>query len=147
MAPSPSSDQTGAETHLRAVTEHIAHGEWLKSSGRTDATTVGWAITALFYAALHSVRAYLKACKNVDVSSHDDFKAYERQFPELKKTALDYNFLKQESQSARYYCNPNFTWTNFDDLRKKAERVAGIWVPKANGCMAGASDPPQRPSA
>jgi hypothetical protein len=148
MVHSPSSDESaGADVHVRAVADHIAFGDWLKASGRDDATAVGWAITALFYAALHAVRAYLKACKSVDVSSHDDFKAYERQYPELKKTALDYNFLKQESQSARYYCNPNFTWSNFDELRKKAERVAGIWVPKANGCMTGAASPPQRPSA
>jgi hypothetical protein len=149
MPQSPSSDDvaTGADTHLRAVQDHIAFGDALKATGRADATTVGWAITALFYAALHAVRAYLKACKQVDVASHGDFKGYERQFPELRRTALDYNHLKQESQSARYYCNPNFTWDNFDDLRRKAERVANVWVPKATSCITGAADPRQRPTA
>lgn len=131
--------EVGGEVHLRAVREHLAHGDFLKTTGRSDPVTVGWAITALFYSALHAVRAYLKACKDVDVTSHEDYQAHARRFPELNRTQRDYDLLKQQSHSARYYCNPNFAWQDYESLRQKANRVANTWVPKAEGCLSGKS--------
>ena len=121
--------------HLEAVGKHLDHAAFLRSTNRTDAVTVGWAITALFYAALHSVRGYLKACKQVDVTSHDDFKALVHTHTELKRTSVEYDLLKQESQSARYYCNPNFTWADVDELRKKAEKIANTWRAPTMRCL------------
>lgn len=125
----------GAKAHLQAVDDHLAHGDFLKGTSRADPTTVGWAITALFYAALHAVRAYLKACKNLDVTSHEDFSSQVRAHPELRRSQKEYDWLKQESQSARYYGNRHFTWADFDKIRPAALKVIRTWVPKAEGCL------------
>ena len=138
MALSPSSEPTpGGQVHLEAVGAHLEYAAFLKSTLRDDPVTVGWAITALFYAAVHSVRGYLKACKQIDVSSHDDFRQWIQKYPELKRTSSEYDLLKQQSQSARYYCNPNFTWTDVDVLRKKAEKVAATWRDLTLKCLVG----------
>jgi len=128
-----------AAAHIKASSDHLQHGDRLRASGVNDPVTVGWAITALFYSALHAVRAYLKACKNIEISSHDDHKAKQRhEATELNRTAVDYRQLEQQSQSARYYCNGNFTWDDFDHLRKNANKVANTWIPRAEACLAGA---------
>jgi hypothetical protein len=60
MKPSSSSEwDAAARRHLDNIEKNLAFADWLKSSGRTDPTTVGWAITVLFYASLHAVRAHL----------------------------------------------------------------------------------------
>ncbi len=134
-----------ADLHLQAARDHIAHGDFLQSTGRNDPVTVGWAITALFYGALHAVRAYLKACKDVDVTSHEDFSNHARAYPELKRSQVDYDWLKQESQAARYYCNPNFTWADFVQLRKAANKVLATWEPLAKKCIAAQAAPANLP--
>jgi hypothetical protein len=122
--------------HLAAVDAHLAHAERLKATGDADPVMVGWAITALFYAALHAVRGYLRACKDVEVTSHDEFKNLIHAYPELKRTNEDYDNLKQQSQSARYYCNPNFTWADYEHLRRKALRIASMWKAPSQRCIA-----------
>lgn len=97
---------------------------------------MGWAITALFYAAVHATRAYLKACKDIEVSSHDDFRGQLEQYPELKSSRAEYDLLKQQSHSARYYCNPNFTWADYERLLPKANKIASTWRPRAERCLA-----------
>lgn len=137
MPPQPSAseaDRAEGRKHLQAVEDHVAHGDFLKATGRTDVITIGWAITALFYSAVHALRAYLRACKGVTIASHDDFHTQQRIYPELNRTKVEYDLLKQESQSARYYCG-EFTWEDFDKLRAKANKVANTWRNKTNECI------------
>lgn len=146
MAPSQSSSP-GGDAHLTAAADHLAHADYLKTTGRADPITVGWAITALFYAALHAVRAYLKACKKIDVTSHDDFRQQVQQYTELRRTSVEYDLLKQESHAARYYCSQNFTWSDFEVLRKKADKVVNTWRDPTTRCIGGMTGKQATPKA
>ena len=55
--------------HLARARENRAHAEWLINERPTDPTAVQWAVTAVFYSALHGLTAYLMA-RGVNVSSH-----------------------------------------------------------------------------
>lgn len=126
----PLASDLSPEAHLEGAAKNLAYAEWLRAQGRTDSLAVGWAITALFYSAVHAVRAYLLARHNVKVTSHDDVKSFERQYPEIRRTVIDYEWLKQESHSARYYLSPHFTWDDYAKLRKAAEKIDNTWRTK-----------------
>lgn len=136
MLPSRSSTELAADQHIAGAEAHLAFGDSLRAAAGADPgavedpTVVGWAITALFYCAVHAVRAYLVAAKGVRVSAHEDMKRYLADYPELRKTSSAYSTLKQESESARYYLNSNFRWKDYDELRKDAARVLATWKPK-----------------
>lgn len=119
-----------AERHIRGAKNNLAFGDALKASGQNDPTTVGWAITALFYSAVHTVRAYLLARHKVVVSSHEDVRSFESKYPELKRTSPSYRHLKQQSEKARYYLFERFTWDDYIDLRVDAQRVLSTWEAK-----------------
>jgi hypothetical protein len=118
------------QQHLDGSKDFLAHADWLRSSGRSDSTTVGWAITALFYAAIHAVRAYLVSEKGEKVTAHMEMRHLYNSYPELKRTQKAYDLLKQQSEAARYYLAV-FTWKEFEALRPDAERVLAVWSPKA----------------
>ena len=66
----------------------------------------GWAVTALFYAAVHYGRAYLRAKSPTVITTHPHFHS------EFLRTSGDsrlyglYRRLKDESERARYDCVP-----------------------------------------
>ncbi len=66
---------------------------------------VDWALTALFYAALHYVEAYFatRSIHSVDHRARDS--AIQRD-PNLRKIFNDYSELKNYSINARYYMYP-----------------------------------------
>jgi hypothetical protein len=136
MAPVPSaSDREAARFHLAGVAKQLEHAEFLRASGRDDHTTVGWAITALFYCAVHVIRAYLTGVKGVTVSAHEDMHRCYREFPELTKTRAEYQLLKQESEAARYYLSDKFTWTDYDKLRSRLGKIEAVWNPKTKAAI------------
>ncbi|MBI4702052.1 MAG: hypothetical protein HY744_13015 [Deltaproteobacteria bacterium] len=135
------------QRYLEGAASNLGFADWLKSTGRDDPTTVGWAITAAFYAAVHAVRAYLLARHGVRVGAHTDMPGLQAQHPELNNTARDYNMLKQESQSARYYLNQRFTWADFDKLRAKAARVQATWRPKTEQALQPPPGSPESPGS
>lgn len=101
----------------------------LRAAAVQDHVVIGWAITALFYSSVHAVRAYLLARHDVRVAAHEDMRSLLQKHPELKKTHTAYYHLKQQSESARYYLNQAFTWSDYDSLRRDAERVLATWRP------------------
>lgn len=138
MAPSPSSasrDLT-AQQHLAGAEANLAFATQLRTAGAADWIVVGWAITALFYSAVHALRAYLLARHGVRVAAHEDMRRLLEAHPELRRTHTAYNHLKQQSESARYYLNPAFTWADYDLLRKDADRVLVTWRPLVQGTIA-----------
>lgn len=48
---SPSSELTVAD-HLRLDQEHLHHADWLRAIPEASPTTLGWAVTAAYYAAM-----------------------------------------------------------------------------------------------
>lgn len=140
MAPSPSStDLAAAQRHAAGAVRNLDFARALRGAGATDATTVGWAITALFYAAVHAVRAYLMHAHGEVVTSHEDLRHLPAKYPELKRTLSKYSYLKQESESARYYLNEKFTWADFDKIDPQAVLVLKTWLPKVPHPSGGAS--------
>jgi len=112
--------------HLDGADRFFEHADFLRGSGRTDPTTIGWAITALFYSALHELRAYIQARHNREIATHEDMRDLPSTYPELRKTSTDYEELKQQSQGARYYMK-EFTWDDFARLRSTVTRIKSCW--------------------
>lgn len=82
----------------------------------------GWAITALFYSAVHFTRAYLSARHGVQVSSHEEMRAIWNRHPELRQIKADYVHLKQVSEGFRYYLE-DFAPEDVDRTRRHAEKI------------------------
>lgn len=115
------------EQHLKGARDNLAFADQLRAVANQDVCVIRWAITALFYSAVHAVRGYLVARHGVTVISHQQMRDLERDHPELMKTKVDYDQLKQQSHTARYYLSNRFTWADFDVLRSRAERVLRHW--------------------
>jgi hypothetical protein len=128
------STEPSVEQRLRGVEQFVRFADTLKVSGSSDFVTVGWAITALFYSAVHEIRAYLKAKHGLNVASHEEMRHVEQRHPELQRTKGIYDLLKQESHSARYYLNERFTWSDYEILRKKATAFQAAWRSKTLQC-------------
>jgi uncharacterized protein (UPF0332 family) len=118
-----------ARQHLSGAEANLAFADQLHRTQGNDFVVVGWAITALFYAAVHAVRAYLLARHGIRVAAHEDMRRLLQEHPELKRTHTSYNHLKQQSESARYYLNPAFTWSDYESLLKDAQKVLATWKP------------------
>lgn len=67
-------------------------------------TDVGWAMTALFYSALHAINAYL-ASQNRTCSDHEDRAKEIIYDPKINPIYKDYRDLHSLSQNARYHMN------------------------------------------
>ena len=144
MPSPPSGKLDAARRHIAAVQSHREFAEFLRGSGRDDPVTVGWAITALFYASVHAVRAYLTARHGESVTAHQDMYQLYRSHPELKRTQDAYDLLKQKSEGARYYAE-TFVWKDFENLLQDARKVESTWLPKANKAIADAASAPKAP--
>lgn len=112
--------------HLRAASECRDFVQRLLAIG--DPRNYGWAVTATFYAALHTIRAYFGA-KGVEVASHVDGERLFRDMPELRAAVAPFKGLKQASEAARYY-NVSMTEKNVRDSVQMAERIASLINPK-----------------
>jgi hypothetical protein len=93
----------------------------------------GWAVTAIFYAAVHFVRAYLTSVKGCVITRHEDLRTKYDEYPELRRVKAAYEHLKQQSEKARYYATP-FALTDVTSLRRQLETVSKTiipWLPTA----------------
>lgn len=88
--------------HLRQA----AHNEeFLTAHGLADTPYTDWAVTAIFYAALHYVRALLSRYHYTNISRYGEMdKAFERVDVLRRNDSIyvDYRQLKDDSRAARY---------------------------------------------
>ena len=83
-----------------------------------DDRYLGWAVTSVFYAAVHYGRAFLRAKGGPAITSHPGFETH---FVRLARDQSLYNLyrrLKDESERARYDC-ASYTKTDIDELKQK----------------------------
>jgi hypothetical protein len=85
--------------------EHIAKADnnrkFAADLGAASPTRIGWALTALFYAALHYVEAY-NAQFNTHFKKHDQMNRDIERNPVLNPIWEDYRDLSEFSWNARY---------------------------------------------
>jgi hypothetical protein len=73
-----------------------------------------WAVTTLFYAALHLLQAYAESA-GTDISTHAERGRWLRRSSELHAVLGPYRVLRSRSQDARYECR-RFSREQFGDL-------------------------------
>ena len=83
------------------IDKSIANREFAESIPRKNHTCIGWAITALFYSALHRVDAYFST-KGVGDLQHKERNKRISQDPDLAGMYGDYRDLFTFSYKARY---------------------------------------------
>jgi hypothetical protein len=87
-------------------------------------TATGWALTALFYSALHYVEAY-NAQYNTHFSKHEDLSSDIGRNPVLSSIHDDYKDLSNFSWNARY--RPvNYGNTELEEAKACQEAVANL---------------------
>ena len=86
------------DEHLQAggANEHL-------SQRLAEMGEFGWAITCLFYSALHMIEAQLLRLGIVS-ANHRQRDLYIRRDPDLSSILRPYALLKRESENARYEC-------------------------------------------
>jgi hypothetical protein len=93
-----------------------------RDSHHLQESSPGWAVTAMFYSAVHRVRAYLFAHHGERIARHDDMRDQWRKYPEMRPIKVEYELLKQESEQARYYL-AEFTPAEVEALRQYLQRI------------------------
>lgn len=105
--------------------EHLARAQDNEDLARTfnldDGLEVDWAITLLFYAAIHYVQAFF-AARGIVHLDHDARDQAIEQHPILSDISRDYQYLKNKSRSARYDI-PNYTREQFEQASARFERI------------------------
>ncbi len=100
------------EQHLAQATRNEELAPKLSDIGE-----YGWAITALFYAALHLVQAYLVS-EDLAVTTHAARRAILARTPVLAAIEGAYAGLKWASEQARYECQ-SFTAAQFKAIHER----------------------------
>lgn len=90
-------DKTGGE-HLAGAQKNEAFAINLHQQGH-----FGWAVTVMFYSAVHYTRGYLASCHGLRVVRHDDMKGLWKTFTDLAQIRSSYDLLKEKSHAHRYY--------------------------------------------
>ena len=89
--------------HLQQAGENRAHAEMLLREHRSDRTSVQWAVTAVFYCAVHCVEAYLADQRQHSMDHRHRDSLLDDPAIGFPVDARDaYQQLKQWSQSGRY---------------------------------------------
>jgi uncharacterized protein (UPF0332 family) len=99
------------EQHLAQAERNRELAEGLAASADYD-----WAVTALFYSALHLVQAY-SLTQGAIVSNHSERARWMRGRRDMTVIAEDYHILRGRSEDARYDCR-NFSGRQYEDLRE-----------------------------
>jgi hypothetical protein len=85
--------------------EHLTqarHNEaFVQSLGIQAIAYLDWAVTGIFYAALHYIEAFL-ATQSVHSPAHRSRETLFRRFPQLNPIYSEYRTLKDDSEGARY---------------------------------------------
>ena len=93
---------------------------------RLASLDAGWAVTCLFYAALHLIEAYLSQTSAAN-KNHREREASVRHAVELNRIATSYTRLKKESENSRYKC-VEFSAASFRMLRDNMYRPLALHV-------------------
>ncbi|MHB8574674.1 MAG: hypothetical protein ACYDCQ_05020 [Dehalococcoidia bacterium] len=96
--------------HVASYQSNAALSAKLEAGGDLD-----WAITTMFYAALHLVEAYFSRA-GTHSSGHVQRKRLIQNHPTLGAIWAEYSELEQRSKDARYQCL-SFTLAQVQDLR------------------------------
>jgi len=88
---------------------------------------IRWAVTALFYAALHALSAYMLHRYDVVALEHKHRWPWLRTYSELKRFAYDYRELYERSHAARY-SPATFTGSDYDKLRARGRHMIERWL-------------------
>ena len=96
--------------------EHMAqaHRNRTLAERLADDGDFEWAVTALFYAALHLIQAYAIA-EGFDIGTHAERGRWMRNTTALHAILGPYRVLRSRSQDARYECR-RFSRQQFGDL-------------------------------
>jgi hypothetical protein len=82
-----------------------------------DSADFDWAVTVLFYAALHLVQVYIVR-KGVRVENHWERDRYILASAELRPILDSYRALRVHSENTRYKCR-KFLQSEFDEIRNR----------------------------
>jgi hypothetical protein len=119
------------EDHLHLADELLALAAWGAAARPDDGLAVGWAVTQVFYAAVHGLSACVLARHGVRAPAHQDRGRWFNEYPELRKgEAWDYRALKQASEGSRYRGVP-YTAAQYAAHRTTAERLIAHWAAMA----------------
>jgi hypothetical protein len=101
------------------ITDHILQAQHNEDFYRaTDKNAYSdWAMTAVYYAALHYVDAFLARAGMIDPGGHDVRDREMHMRMELRPIVKNYFRLKSRSRSVRYYC----TTFSFPELQRSYE--------------------------
>jgi hypothetical protein len=103
--------------------EHINRAEeneqMAKAMDLSKGVNVGWAITIIYYSALHYVDAYLEV-QSIRPPNHEERDA--RVNSKLKDIYNEYRYLKHKSREARYSI-ANYTKENFYSACPKLSKI------------------------
>ena len=111
------------DDHLLLADELFALAAWGAAARPDDGLAVGWAVTQVFYAAVHGLSACVLARHGVRAPAHQDRGRWFTDYPELRKSeAWDYRALKRASEGSRYLGVP-YTAAQYAVHRATAERL------------------------
>jgi hypothetical protein len=99
------------DEHLDQFQHNLQVSQLLADAG----DSWGWAVTALFYAALHLCQAYLRA-QGLTVESHWARQREMRTSQELRPILHHYRALRMDSEEARYDCR-RFSREEYESIR------------------------------
>jgi hypothetical protein len=122
----PQSPALTAIHHLTAVDDNLRMVRILRSVQPTDITCVRWAVTALFYAAVHSLNAYVRHRYQVGVRSHRARDKWFAAYPELARFEVEYNDLRVNSEFARY-SSVAVSWQQYDAIEQRSMPMIDHW--------------------
>jgi len=88
------------EDHLATAERNLVFAEQVKANGNF----LEWAVTALFYAAVHYGRAFISAKGGPAMTSHRGFETHFVRIGGDQGLYATYRELKDESERARYDC-------------------------------------------
>ena len=107
----PSQDE-----HLAQARDNEALSDFLLE--QSEDRFFGWAVTTVFYAAVHYGRAFLRSKNAAVITSHPGFETH---FLRVSRDQSLYNLyrrLKDESERARYDC-ARYNKTEVNELKQK----------------------------
>ncbi len=106
-------------THQRQAEHNQQAAAYLQTAGDEY---LDWAVTAMFYAALHMLDQALAHSGNIHSRSHLQRHAVIAQQPQLAPIYRDYRELEWQSQRSRYEC-ATFTPADLQPLAARLEHI------------------------
>jgi uncharacterized protein (UPF0332 family) len=102
--------------HLASARNNEEFAEFLLT--QPEGRFLGWAVSSVYYAAVHYGRAYLRAKGGPTITSHPGFETHFVRISGDQSLYELYRYLKDESERARYDC-ATYTKAEVSELRQK----------------------------